>query len=315
MTTNIRSRSMKGPPERVTEEPITLKSSLCTVTSVFLTNIAGYWRNVSVLWCKNLMNISFSIIIDGCEGEMERQTTCKVELKPWHFWSKKGYKSFEMDHNKVPEESSHQLDLYWDLRSAKFAGSSPEPCSDYYVALVSDEEVVLLLGDFKKKAYKRTKKRPALVDAIQSLKKETVYAKKSFATRARFTESKWEHDIVVESSTTGTKDPEMWISIDGIVLIHIKNLQWKFRGNETVVVNKTPIQVLWDVHAWLFCNPGTGYGLFIFKPGVSEMDTDKEGSNRSGASDNSCGSMFYSTQSAQTKIVDFCLLLQAWKTD
>ncbi|KAL2938072.1 Peptidyl-prolyl cis-trans isomerase-like 2 [Bienertia sinuspersici] len=255
------------------------------------------------------MNISFSIIIDGFEGDMERQARCKVELKPWHFWSKKGQKQQE-------EEGNHQVDVYWDLRSAKFTGNSPEPCSDYYLALVSDEEVVLLLGDYKKKAYKRTKKRPALVDAIQSLKKETVYAKKSFATRARFTQGRWEHDVVVESSTNGPKDPEMWISIDGIVLIHVKNLQWKFRGNETVVVNKTPIQVLWDVHAWLFCSPGTGCGLFIFKPGSPEIEMDKEGSNRTGVSDdNSSYSTFYSTQPTQTKMVDFFLLLQAWKTD
>ncbi|KMT02030.1 hypothetical protein BVRB_9g208540 [Beta vulgaris subsp. vulgaris] len=230
-------------------------------------------------------------------------TTCKVELKPWHFWSRKGYKSFEINiQHKLAEESYHQLDIYWDLRSAKFSGSSPEPCSDYYLALVSDEEVVLLLGDNKKKAYKRTKKRPALVDAIQSLKKEIVYAKKSFATRARFTEGKGEHDVVIESSTSGPKDPEMWISIDGIVLIHVKNLQWKFRGNEMVVVNKTPIQVLWDVHAWLFSNPGTGCGLFVFKPGAPEVEFDREGSNRSGNSDNSFGSMFYSTQTMKEKL-------------
>ncbi|KAK9664128.1 hypothetical protein RND81_14G020900 [Saponaria officinalis] len=254
------------------------------------------------------MNISFTITVDGFEGESINQTTCKVELKPWHFWGRKGYKTFEI------EEGRHQLDVYWDLRSAKFSGSSPEPCSDYYLAIVSDEEVVLLLGDLKKKAYKRTKKRPALVDAVQAIKKEIVYAKKSFATRARFAEGKAEHDVVVESSTNGPKDPEMWISIDGIVLIHVKNLQWKFRGNETVVVNKIPIQVLWDVHAWLFCSPGTGYGLFVFKPGAPELETDQEGSNRSGKSDSSCGSMFYSTQS-QNKLVDFCLFLQAWKID
>ncbi|KAL9241069.1 hypothetical protein vseg_015221 [Gypsophila vaccaria] len=304
----IRAQTRSGPPERVTEEPAPIKNSLCTVTSVFLANIAGYWRNVSVVWLKNMMNISFTITVDGFEGESTLQTTCKVELKPWHFWGRKGYKSFEI------EEGRHQLDIYWDLRSAKFSGSSPEPCSDYYLALVSDEEVVLLLGDYKKKAYKRTKKRPALVDAVQAIKKEIVYAKKSFATRARFAEGKAEHDVVVESSTTGPKDPEMWISIDGIVLIHVKNLQWKFRGNETVVVNKIPIQVLWDVHAWLFCSPGTGYGLFVFKPGAPELETDQEGSNRSGKSDSSCGSMFYSTQS-QNKLVDFCLFLQAWKID
>lgn len=306
----MRAQSRRGPPERVVEEPVPTKSATGTVTSVFQTNIAGYWRNVSVSWTKNLMNISFNITVDGVEDETSQ--TCKVELKPWHFWSRKGYKSFEIDlHNS---EEGHLLEIYWDLRSAKFLGS-PEPCSDYYVALVSDEEIVLLLGDYKKKAYKRTKKRPALVDAVQSFKKEVVYAKKSFSTRCKFVEGKGEHDIIVESSTSGPRDPEMWISVDGIVLIHVKNLQWKFRGNETVVVNKQPIQVFWDVHAWLFCTPGTGYGLFIFKPGAPEStESDKEGSSRSRASDSN-SSAFYSTQSIQARATDFCLFLNAWKIE
>ena len=315
MAAHIRNQSRRGPPERVTEEPIPPRNAPGMVTNVFLTNIAGHWRNVSILWCKNLMNISFTIIVDGIEGDLMNQTTCKVELKPWHFWSKKGYKSFGIDfQNHDVENIGHQLEVYWDLRSAKFSGSSPEPCSDYYLALVFDEEIVLLVGDYKKKAYKRIKKRPSLVDAIQSLKKEVVYAKKSFSTRAQFAEGKGEHDVVVESSTTGPKDPEMWISIDGIVLIHVKNLQWKFRGNETVLVNKQPIQVFWDVHAWLFCSPGSGYGLFIFKPGAAEAELEREGSSRSGNSDSSAGSMFYSTTS-QPKVLDFCLFLQAWKID
>ena len=310
----MRVQSRRCPPERITEEPIPLKNAACTVTTVFLANIAGYWRNVSVIWCKNLMNFSFTIVIDNIEGDTTSQTTCKVELKPWHFWSKKGYKSFDIVDAHQPD-TNHQLEVYWDLRAAKFSGNSPEPCSDYYLALASDEELVLLVGDYKKKAYKRTKKQPALVEAIPSLKKEIVYAKKSFATRARFAEGKGEHDIVVESSTSGPKDPEMWISIDGIILIHVKNLQWKFRGNETVVVNKQSIQVLWDVHAWLFCSPGTGYGLFIFKPGTSEVDLERDGSTRSSNSDSSAGSMFYSIQGAQANVVDFCLFLQAWKIE
>ncbi|XP_074296562.1 uncharacterized protein LOC141626863 [Silene latifolia] len=306
-----RAHSRRDLPQRVTEEPISHKSSHCMVTNVFLTNIFGYWRSVGVMWSKNLMNISFNIAVDGFEGDPINQTTCKVDLKSWHFWGRKGYKSFEIEINN---QEQHQLFVYWDLRAAKFAGTSPEPCSDYYLALVSDEEVVLLLGDYKKKAYKRTKKRPALIDAVQYLKKEIVYAKKSFATRARFVEGKAEHEVVVESSVIGPKDPEMWISIDGIILIHVNNLQWKFRGNETVVVNKIPIQVFWDVHAWIFCSPGSGYGLFVFKPGAPQLETDKEGSNRSGNSDSSCGSTFYSTQS-QTTLVDFCLFLQAWKIE
>lgn len=223
-------------------------------------------------------------------------------MKPWHFWSKKGYKTFEVEGN--------QVEVYWDLRSAKFSGS-PEPCSDYYVALVSDEEVVLLLGDYKKKAYKRTKSRPALVDAMLLIKKENVFAKKSFSTKARFDEKRKESEIVVDSSTGGSNDPEMWISIDGVVLIHVKNLQWKFRGNQTVMVNKHPVQVFWDVHDWLFSGSGSGPGLFIFKPGPPEAESEKEGSAVEGSDDGSVG--YYSSLNIAT--FEFCLVLYAYKIE
>ncbi|XP_057786521.1 uncharacterized protein LOC131003966 [Salvia miltiorrhiza] len=74
--------------------------------------------------------------------ESDQVSTCKLELKPWHFWARKGYKTFMVDGN--------QLELYWDFRSAKFSG--PEPNKDFNVALVFDEELVLLLGDMEKKA-------------------------------------------------------------------------------------------------------------------------------------------------------------------
>lgn len=278
------------------------KALQSTVTSVYHAHVAGFWRNVTVLWCKNLMNHSLNLMIYSLEGEMYH--SFKIDLKPWLFWSKKGSKSFELE--------GCQVDIYWDLRSAKFSGS-PEPCSEYYVAIVSDEEVVLLLGDYKTKAFKRTKARPALVDAIPLWKRENVFAKKSFSTRAKFDEKKTEHDIVVDSSTNGPKDPEMWISIDGIVMIHVKNLQWKFRGNQTVMVNSQPVQVFWDVHDWLFCTPGTtGHGLFLFKPGPSEVEDDRESSTTN--SDTSDGSRYFSIKSTSS-VPDFCLILQAWKME
>lgn len=253
------------------------------------------------MWCKNLMNHFFSITVHNLEGDYH--CSCKIDLKPWYFWSKKGFKSFEVDGNTV--------EVFWDIRSAKFA-SGPEPCSDYYVALVCDEEVVLLLGDYKKKAYKRTKSRPALVESIMFYKKENVFAKKSFSTRARFDERRKEHDIVVESSTSGPRDPEMWISIDGIVLVHVKNLQWKFRGNQTVLINNQSVQVLWDVHDWLFGSPGNGHGLFIFKPGFPELESEKDDSGH--GSDN--GSLYYSTISnSNNGQHEFCLYLHAWKIE
>ncbi|KAL1213517.1 hypothetical protein V5N11_034159 [Cardamine amara subsp. amara] len=227
-------RSESSTAEKKTEDPVTYKTGQSSVTCIYQAHMVGFWRNVRVLWSKNLMIHSLTVMVTSLQGDMNY--CCKVDLKPWNFWNKKGYKSFE----------------------------------------VEEEEVVLLLGDYKKKAFKRTKSRPALVEAALFYKKENVFGKKSFSTRAKFNDRKKEHEIVVESST-GEKEPEMCIRIDGIVLVQVRNLQWKFRGNQTVLVDKEPVQVFWDVYDWLFSAPGTGHGLFIFKPEGGES----EGSNGS----------------------------------
>ncbi|KAG6390554.1 hypothetical protein SASPL_148292 [Salvia splendens] len=274
------------PPFVHSKDPVTQKTAQTSVTSIYQTHIAGYWRNVTVTWGKNLMNYSLGITVDS------------------------------VDQNDIVDGS--RLEAYWDLKSAKFLGN-PEPISDYYVALVANNEVVLLLGDNKKKAYKRTKARPPLAEPVIFYKKENVFGKKSFSTRARFDQRKREHDIVVESTTTREKDPEMWISIDGIILIHIQNLPWKFRGNQTVMVNKQPVEVFWDVHAWLFCTPGIHHGLFIFKSSCElEGDADE---NDSSLSDSRCdgsecsGNSRYFSADGYSKGVEFCLFLYAWKIE
>ncbi|KAL5711779.1 hypothetical protein ACHQM5_014021 [Ranunculus cassubicifolius] len=302
------------------------KAPQCTVTCTYHAKLVGMFRTVTVVWCKNIINHSLTITVDSPGNE--NQYTCKIDFKPWHFWTKKGFKPFDVEGKRV--------DIFWDLRSAKFSGS-PEPYMDYYIAMVFDEEVVMLLGDYKKKAYKRTKSRPSLVDALLVHKKENVFAKKCFSTRVKFDNRKKDHDIVVENSLLGPRDPEMWISIDGIVLIHITNLQWKFRGNETVLVNKMPIQVYWDVHDWLFGTPGSGHGVFIFKPGYPENrqeSVSKDGSSRgdsggvSGESDSTTNATTTTTTNttftvdenqpliqATTSNPDFTLFLYAWKME
>ncbi|GAA0156544.1 hypothetical protein Leryth_001888 [Lithospermum erythrorhizon] len=301
------SRRSSSISYQMSDDHVTSKTGQNSVTCVYQTHIGGYWRNITVNWTKNMMNCCVCCIyVDSLEDDYQ-QGTCKIDLKPWHFWSKKGYKTFEVDGN--------QLEAYWDLRSCKFSGGSPEPISDFYVALIADEEVVLLLGDYKGKVFKKTKAKPALVEAVLFYKREHIFSKRSFSTRAKFANRRKEHDIIVESSTTGQRDPEMWISIDGIVLIHVQNLQWKFRGNQTVLVNKQSVQVFWDVHAWLFCTPGSSHGLFIFKPvGSMELDSDGEESSKGGDSECSDDTWYFSTQS-HSKASPFCLFLYAWKIE
>ncbi|EES04078.1 uncharacterized protein LOC8078712 [Sorghum bicolor] len=296
------------------------RSGQSAATLVYRAGIAGQDRLVTVTWCRNLLTHGLTVSIEGSAGggkdksgggsssssssrewsdadggggaasKQGCSTACKVEMQPWHFWRKYGAKQFHVDGRAV--------DVVWDLRSARYS-DEPEPLSDYYVAVVSDDEVVLLLGNLKKEAFRRTGSRPSLRDAVLVCKKEHVFSKKRFLTKARFHDRGKLHDISIECSSSNLSgagvgvDVDMVIKIDGSVNVLVRHLQWKFRGNECISINHLKVQVYWDAHDWLF---GTGMrnALFIFKPEppsttAVDLHTDE------------CS--------------DFCLLLYAWKLE
>jgi hypothetical protein len=291
------------------------RSGQSAATLVYRAGIAGQDRLVTVTWCRNLLTHGLSVSIegsagggkdksgssggssrdrewgdaDGGSGASSKQgcsTACKVEMQPWHFWRKYGAKLFHVDGRAV--------DVVWDLRSARYS-DEPEPLSDYYVAVVSDDEVVLLLGNLKKEAFRRTGSRPSLRDAVLVCKKEHVFSKKRFLTKARFHDRGKLHDISIECSSSNLSgvDVDMVIKIDGSVNVLVRHLQWKFRGNECISINHLKVQVYWDAHDWLF---GTGMrnALFIFKP--EPLSTTAADIHTDGYS-------------------DFCLFLYAWKLE
>jgi hypothetical protein len=305
--------------EKLPDAPAATRSGQSAVTLVYRAGIAGHNRLVTVTWCRNLLTHGMSVSIEGSAGSGKDKsgsrdyygeaagstaegggsskscsttTACKVEMQPWHFWRKYGAKQFQVDGKAV--------DVVWDLRSARFS-DEPEPLSDYYVAIVSDEEVVLLLGNLKKEAFRRTGSRPSLQDAVLVCKKEHVFSKKRFLTRARFHERGKLHDISIECSSgnlNGGIDVDMVIKIDGCVNVLVRHLQWKFRGNECILINQLKVQVYWDAHDWLF---GTGmrHALFIFKPEPPSL----------------CSSPSTSADFNTDEYSDFCLFLYAWKVE
>lgn len=296
--------------EKLTDNPAAITSSGQSIfISVYRTKFSDQCRLITVTWCKNLLLHELSVSVD-CHGESRH--TCKVELKPWCFWRKQGSKRFDVDGKAV--------DVFWDLKAARFNGET-EPRSEYYVAVVCDEEVILLLGDMKNDAYRRTGCRPALVDPVLVSRKEHVFGKKKFQTRVKLHEKGRQHEISVEWKNRNGEDPEMEINVDDNSVIHVKHLQWKFRGNECIDLNdKVRIEVFWDVHDWLF-SPGLRHALFIFKPvlaspspsspSTSSSPPFSSSSSTSTPFSSQAGSSSYSASSSY----DFCLILYAWKVE
>lgn len=312
--------------EKLADDPAAVtRSGQSVFMSIYRTKIADQCRLISVSWSKNLLLHGLSVSLEG-EG-LENQHLCKVELKPWYFWRKQGSKSFMVDGKSV--------DVFWDLKSAKFNGET-EPSSEYYVAVVCNEEVVLLLGDMKKEAYRKTGCRLALIEPVLVSRKEHVFGKKKFSTKMKFHGKGRLHEITVEckGSLSGGVEPEMEIRIDGHLVINVKHLQWKFRGNESVHINKARVEVYWDVHDWLF-NPGLRHAFFIIKPIMSSTSSSISSLSTSSSSSPPLSSSLTSTPlslhhqtgsygsieglnnagGGSSGSSEFCLFLYAWKVE
>ncbi|KAJ6730780.1 PLANT/T24G3-80 PROTEIN [Salix viminalis] len=109
------------------------KAAQNLVTCVYQCKLRGRSCLITVSWTRNLMGQGFGVAIDDSTS----QCLCKVDIKPWLFSKRKGYRNLEVDSDKVI--------IYWDLSNAKF-GSGPEPLEGFYLAITFNQEMVLLLG-------------------------------------------------------------------------------------------------------------------------------------------------------------------------
>ncbi|KAG9150588.1 hypothetical protein Leryth_008066 [Lithospermum erythrorhizon] len=235
------------------------RSGQSLILSIYEANINGHHSTITISWYKTFLLHGFSVSIVGAEGG--NQNCCEVELKPGLFRRKQG--------QKYITKNGETIGVAWDLTGAKFDGQT-EPQSDFYVAIVCDAEVILLVGDQKKHAYRRTGCRPSLQDPVFIAKREHVFGKKKFATLFKFHQDGHFHEITIECTNSvrhesnDVHDQEMAIRIDGELYVLVKHLQWNFRGNSLINVDNARVELCWDVHNWLF---GTGLrnAVFVFK--------------------------------------------------
>ncbi|GAB2238880.1 hypothetical protein Droror1_Dr00024793 [Drosera rotundifolia] len=233
------------------------KTAQNLVTCVYQCRLRGWSCSITLTWSKNLMGQpGFSVGID----DSSNHTLCKVEIKPWLFSKKKGSKCIELD-------DLIKVDVYWDLSDARF-GSGPEPLDRFYVAIVSNKQLMLLLGDLKKEAIKKTNATPSLSNAALVAKREHIFGRRAFYTKTRFCDDGPLHDIMIECDTVGTNDPCLVVRLDTKNVMRVKCLRWKFRGNHTILVDGLPVDVFWDVYNWLF-GTSPGSAVFMFRTSLS----------------------------------------------
>ena len=281
----------------------TTRGAQNAVTCVYQCKLGGRSCLITVSWTKNLMGQGLSVGID----ELGNHCLCKVDIKPWLFSKRKGSKNLEVESNKI--------DILWDLSCAKF-GSGPEPLEGFYLVVVFNQEMVLLLGDLTKEACKKIDSDYACAhsEAVFIAKREHIFGKKFYGAKAQFYDKGQVHDVRIECDTLGLNDPCLVIRIDSKTVMQVKQLKWKFRGNHTILVDGIPVEVFWDVHNWLFGN-AMGDAVFMFQTCIS---TEKLwSSSQSSVSDPSVLTWAYSQQfrDSQLQGLGFSLILYAWKNE
>ncbi|KAJ8760687.1 hypothetical protein K2173_017692 [Erythroxylum novogranatense] len=277
----------------------TSKHAQNLVTCVYQCRIRGRSCLITITWSKNLMGQGLSVGID----DSANQCLCKVDIKPWLFSKRKGSKSLEAYSSKA--------DIFWDLSSAKF-GSGPEPLEGFYVGIVVDRQMILLLGDMRKEAFKKTSATPIPSTAVLVAKREHIFGKKVFSTRAQFCDNGRIHDLAIECDTVGTNDPRLVLRVDCKTVMQVKQLHWKFRGNHTIMIDGLAVEVFWDVHNWLFGTSG-GNAVFMFKACLS---AEKLWASQP-FSDPNMLHWFFSQRhlDAKSQNLGFSLILYVWKNE
>jgi hypothetical protein len=172
-----------------------------------------------------------------------------------------------MKGNKLIESDTVKIEVFWDLSSAKYE-LGPEPVEGFYVLVMVDSEIGLILGDVGEetltKKFKTSSTPIAKVTLIS--RQEHCSGNTLYATKAQFCDTGIQHDIVIRCSgeNEGLKHPVLSVCIDKKTVIRVKRLQWNFRGNQTIFLEGLLVDLLWDVHDW-FYNPGSGYAVFMFR--------------------------------------------------
>ncbi|XP_073133619.1 uncharacterized protein [Henckelia pumila] len=219
-------------------------------------SVSGF---ITVTWIKHLMGqLGLTVGIQN----PTKQSLCRADIKTWLFSKRKGHK------NLVSHSAS--LHIFWDLSSAKF-GPGPEPLQGFYLAILVNQELRLLLGDLTNEAYKKidiynSSPSPTPSRAIFVAKKEHVFGKRLYNSKARFCDEGDVHDVRIEYDTTYDDDHCMAIYIDDKTVMRVARLKWNFRGNDTMTVDGVLIQVYWDVHSWLYQSV-VGNAVFLFTSG------------------------------------------------
>ncbi|XP_057959460.1 uncharacterized protein LOC131151954 [Malania oleifera] len=224
----------------------------------------------ALTWSRNLLGRSLHLDLrfdaeDDSQSPPATAGSFHLQIKPFFFWTKHGSRKLAVDHC-----GSRNVRVFWDLTRAKY-GSGPEPQSGFFVAVVVEGEMTLLVGDRRREAYAKTRARKAERTQVLLLRREHLFGNKIYTTKARF--GGRNREISIDCSLG--EDSRLSFSVDRKKVLQIKRLKWKFRGNERIEVDGVPIQFSWDVYNWAFEDGADGHAVFMFRFEKQGLEEDE----------------------------------------
>ncbi|XP_022756645.1 uncharacterized protein LOC111304365 [Durio zibethinus] len=228
-----------------------VQNAVTVIYKVFLST--GKQLLIKVTWCKNQTGQGLSIKFGD-----DPSTCFKLNTNLRFFKKKKGSKVIETGHSKI--------EVFWDLSTAKY-DAGPEPVDGFYVLVMVDSEIGLILGNMAEEAVTKKLKTTATVAKVSVIaRQEHCSGNTLYSTKAQFCDTGIVHDILIRCSGEheSQKHPVLSVCIDQKTVISVKRLQWNFRGNQTIFVDGLPVDLMWDVHDWFF-NPAPGSAVFMFR--------------------------------------------------
>ncbi|CAL0332325.1 unnamed protein product [Lupinus luteus] len=170
------------------------------------------------------------------------------------------------------ESDESKIEIFWDLYNAKY-DTGPEPVNGFFVAILIDAELVLILGEETMTKKFKTRRIPLAKVSLLS-RREHCSGNTIYTTKTQFCENGTLHDILIKCSgeNEGLNYPVLSVCIDNKTVIRVKRLQWNFRGNQSIFVDGLVVELLWDVHDWFFNPAHSGYAVFMFRT-KSELDS------------------------------------------
>ncbi|EOA27469.1 hypothetical protein CARUB_v10023606mg [Capsella rubella] len=245
-------------------------STQTAITSIYKITLTKHHLIIKVTWCNPHNNNGLSISVSS--ADQNPSTPLKLNTSSRFFRKKKGNKSVDSDLGKI--------EVFWDLSSAKYDSNScgPEPINGFYVIVLVDGQLGLLLGDTSEETLRKKGFSGDIGFDFSLVSRQEHFTGNNtfYSTKARFVEKGDSHEIVIRCNkeTEGLKQsthhhyPVLSVCIDKKTVIKVKRLQWNFRGNQTIFVDGLLVDLMWDVHDWFFSNPGggaCGRAVFMFR--------------------------------------------------